>query len=227
MFTAPLDTILLFMTTMPLVGWISAKIHFPKLRDGYALLGFALTSWFLLALYGQVREKGVVMEAHFLPWGSSLEIDALSIFMTSAFLLLGFTATLFSVRYMEEETGLTEYYTLVLGMIAGMIGLVFAGDFLTFFLFWELMSITSYVLVAFRKRSKAAVEASYKYLIMSGGGAMMLAYALSLIFGITGTLNFAFIRASVAESGYDPWLRIALAMTVVGFGVKAAVVPLH
>jgi len=227
MFTAPLNILLLFMVTTPLVGWMFSKTRLSKICDGYAALGFGISSWFLYLLYREVSEEHIVLRAYSLPFGSCLEIDALSIFMASAFILIGLMATIFSPRYMEKETGVADYYTLVLGMVAGMVGLVFAGDFLTFFVFWELMSMTSYVLVAFRKRSPAAVEASYKYLIMSAAGSMILAYGMSLLFGMTGTLNFALIRATIQTRAHDAWLSIVLSAIAIGFGIKAAIVPLH
>jgi NADH:ubiquinone oxidoreductase subunit 2 (subunit N) len=75
-----------------------------------------------------------------------------------------------ALRFLPESD-LKEFHPLLLAMVTGMVGVVFAGDLFTFFIFWEMMSIASYLLVAFRYRAWEAVEASFKYLIMSAAGA--------------------------------------------------------
>jgi len=227
LFGSPLNALLFFMVTTPLVGWISRKPNWNKLRDCYVIIGFSTAGWLLFGLYNQVTLDGIIVKEYFTPIGSSLAVDRLSLFMATAFILLGLLTSIYAPRYMEHDTGQTEYHTLVLGMTAGMVGVVFAADFLTFFIFWELMSLTSYVLVAFRKERWAAIEASYKYFIMSAAGTMIIAYAMSLLYGMTGTLNFAYISVQLTGAAGDIWIAMAFAMILIGFAVKAAIVPVH
>jgi proton-translocating NADH-quinone oxidoreductase chain N len=128
---------------------------------------------------------------------------------------------------MERDSGLTEYYTLILGMIAGMTGIVFAGDFFTLFVFWELMCLTSYALVAFRKQKWEPIEAGFKYLIMSVAGSATILLSMSFLYGMAGTLNFATLAVRLTNAASEVWLYIALALVIVGFGIKAAIVPFH
>lgn len=231
MFTDPLDVLLFFSVTTPLVGWIGYKVGHVKIRELYAIAGLIVSALLLIRLYDSVQQSGVVVVVAIKsfppPLGVCLAVDSLGIFMAAVYVLLATAAAIFSTRYMEHDTGLTEYYTLLLVMIAGMIGVVFAGDFFTLFVFWELMCLSSYVLVAFRKQRWEPVEAGFKYLVMSASGTATILFAMSILYGLTGTLNFAYLSTSLATAPSNPWLYLSLAMVVIGFGIKAAMVPLH
>jgi proton-translocating NADH-quinone oxidoreductase chain N len=194
-------------------------------------LGFSVTAYFLYELYREVSVKGVLLVTAQLPFspyfGAILEIDMLSVFMAVIYVMLGLLAAAYSIRYMERDTGLTEYYTLLLGIVAGMIGVVFAGDFFTLFVFWELMSLTSYALVAFRKKRWAPIEAGFKYLIMSAAGGATILLAMSFLYGMTGTLNFSALATRLNGIAPNEWLYVTLTLIIVGFGIKAAIAPFH
>jgi multicomponent Na+:H+ antiporter subunit D len=197
---------------------------------GYALLGFLVPLIFLPTLFNQVIGNGILvipLRQPFLPLEGCLEIDALSLFMVAVFLLIGLMASMHSLRYVERDTGVFGYHTLLLSLTAGLVGVSFAGDFFTFFLFWEVMCVSSYALVAFRQGEPDAVAAGYKYLIMSAAGSMTLLFAISLLYGMTGTLNFAFLSEGLSQIDGGSWMHLALAMILVGFGIQMGMVPLH
>jgi proton-translocating NADH-quinone oxidoreductase chain N len=135
--------------------------------------------------------------------------------------------TIYSIKFMESDARTPIFFTLLLAMISGMVGVVSAADLFTLFVFWELMSIASYVLVAFRKEEWEPVEAGFKYLIMSAAGSATTLFGISLLYGMTGTLNFVGLAQAFGQSAANPWLYLASLFIFAGFGVKAAVVPLH
>lgn len=231
MFTKPLDVLLIFTVTTPVVGWVAYRKAHREILGVYAALGLSVTAYFLYELYWEVADKGVVLIVGQLPFnpplGACLEIDMLSVFMAFLYTMIGLVASVYSIKYMEHDTGLTEYYTLLLGMVAGMTGVVFAGDFFTLFVFWELMCLTSYALVAFRKQRWEPIEAGFKYLIMSAAGGATILLAMSFLYGMTGTVNFAGLATSLNGAAPNGWLYVALTLTIVGFGIKAAMVPFH
>ncbi len=231
MFTAPLDALLIFTVTTPVIGWVAYKKANRKISGIYTALGLSVTAYFLYELYREVAEKGVVLIVGQLPFnpplGACLEIDMLSVFMAFLYTIIGLFAAVYSIKCMEHDTGLTEYYTLLLGMTAGMTGVVFAGDFFTLFVFWELMCLTSYVLVAFRKQRWEPIEAGFKYLIMSAAGSATILLAMSFLYGMTGTLNLAALASSLNKAIPDTWLYVTLTLIIAGFGIKAAIVPFH
>jgi len=230
MFTAPLDTLLTFSVLTPLIYLIGVKAGLRKLVDCWATLGFAFSFYLLYLMHESVREKKVLVITvanGLLPASSVFEIDALGFFMATLFVFIGLLTSFYSMRYMERDTRLAEYYVLLMLMVAGMVGVVFAGDLLTLFIFWETMCISSYVLVAFRKDRWEPVEAGLKYLIMSASGSVIVLFAMSLLYGIAGSLNFAYLRLAITRPPMNAWTVMAMALMVIGFGIKAAIAPLH
>ena len=226
MFSPPLDILLIFALTTPIIGWISTKIKLKSLCGVYAVIGLAASGYEIYKLFSRVFTKPELIPIKAGPFESCLRIDGLSIFMASIFILLGFFATLYSIRYMERDSGVTLYYTLLLIMICGLLGVVFSGDFFTLFVFWELMCITSYMLVAFRKQHWEPIEAGLKYLVISSAGSATILLGLSILYGLAGTLNFIEL-ATIAPQMSNIWCGISLIFIIAGFGVKAAIFPFH
>jgi proton-translocating NADH-quinone oxidoreductase chain N len=230
MLTWTLGILFFFMITTPIIDKIASKIDVRSFSGEYAVIGFAASGYSIIHLFFQISENPVTSPSI---GGLSclrtacLRIDLLSIFMASIFIGLGFLIAIYSIRYMRNESGTTLYYTLLLGMISGMTGVVFAGDFFTLYIFWELMCISSYVLVAFRKQDWEPIEAGLKYLIMSSVGSATILFGLSFLYGITGTLNFEGISWILYDTKLNPQLYLPFLFLLTGFGVKAAIVPLH
>jgi proton-translocating NADH-quinone oxidoreductase chain N len=152
--------------------------------------------------------------------------DASRVFSTLA-ILLGFLVAIYSLKYMEGEEGVGAYYLLLLLMVAGIVGVTLANDLFTLYCSWELMSITAYALVAFRWWEWEPVEAGLKYLVMSTLGALVALYAISLVYGITGTTNFDELRGLLPKLGGREALGLLVGLFIFGFGVTTAIVPFH
>ena len=157
-----------------LFGLLSERLKITKLRESVAIILSGFTLFSVWQLYSQLQASPtkilVVTLGGVPPLGACFEIDMLSIFMAFSAALLGLFATIYSYNYMAHDTRLTEYYTLLSSLVTGIIGVSFAGDFFTFFVFWELMGIASYVLVAFRKENWGPIEAGFKYMVMGAVG---------------------------------------------------------
>jgi len=227
MFTPPIDILLIFTVTTPFVGWAAEKLRKRSISGVYAALGFIFSSFTFHGLFSQALLSPVLIPINAGIFEACLRIDALSVFMASIFLALGFLATIYSIGYMKRDTGLSFYYTLLLAMLSGMLGVVFSGDFFTLFVFWELMCVASYVLVAFRKEQWEPVEAGFKYLVMSAAGSASMFYGMAILYGLTGTLNFAQLSSVMTSEASDFWSYLSLTFILIGFGVKAAIFPLH
>ena len=228
----PLAVLLVGGMASLLVGLLGERLQIGRIREIWMLLvsAAALGSVYVLYQRVQATSSGIIVMAIWgqrPPLGGCFEIDALSVFMAGSIAFLGFLVAVYSINYMEKESRLTEFYTLVTFMMAGMTGIVLAGDLFTLFVFWELMSLSSYVLVAFLKRTWGPIEAGFKYLIMSAMAGAFLLLSMSLLYGMTGTLNFAALAAGLRGVAASPWLLVLLSTLIVGFGVKSAIVPLH
>lgn len=226
MFTKVLDILILFAVSTPMVGWISPKRMRLKILGLYTIFGLLSSIYFLLELYGNVSVNGVLVIGD-PPLEACLSIDMLSVFMAFVILTLGLCAIIYSFEYMKKDLDLTIYYTLFLVLLAGLIGVVFAGDFFTLYVFWEIMSLTSYTLVAFRKESWEPLEAGFKYLIMSATGAANVLLAISFVYATEGTLNFAYLTGRFNNAQASLFLLLILFLLIVGFGINAAIVPFH
>lgn len=204
---------------------------FKNVEGYWATLGFLLALLANFRLLGLVAEKGVLIYTPFQnakpPVAGFFAVDWLGFFASFIFMLVGFFASIHSIEYMSHDTGLDYYYSLFLLMVAGMVGLSFAGDLLTFIVFWEMMSVASYCLVGFRKHLWEPVEAGFKYLIMSASGSALVLFAMSILYGLTGSLSFAHIASSLLFAESSRLLYLVVALLIAGFGVKAAAAPFH
>ena len=106
--------------------------------------------------------------------------------------------------------------------------MVSAADLLTIYLGLELMSLALYVLAGFRRVESRSLEASAKYFVLGSFSSGILLYGISLLFGLTGSTRLSAIAVATSTNGLnDPAMILAMALLVVGFGFKIAVVPFH
>jgi len=227
----PLLISLIGALTTPFIGIASEKMG-ARLKDIWFVLVSVASLYGVYQLYNQVKAAadGVLL---LYSWGQApplsgcFEVDMLGVYMAFGIAFLGLLVAIYSISYMEHETRVAEFYTLVTFMMAGMFGIVLAGDLFTLFVFWELMGLSSYVLVSFLKQNWGPIEAGFKYLVMSATAGAFLLLSMALLYGLTGTLNFALLASSIRGNPLTGWTILLFATLIVGFGVKSAIVPLH
>jgi proton-translocating NADH-quinone oxidoreductase chain N len=183
----------------------------------FFLIALVLQVYFAMQVWGSGPIEFFISD-------TALRMDALSIFLALIAISLGSVVCLYSVKYMEHDKGQEYYYALLLLMVAGIVGIGLATDFLVLYLFFELMSIPSYALVVFRRHEWMAIEAGMKYIVMGAVGSALAFFGISLVYFQTGTLQFSDLVTLLHGS---PLLQAALLFLIIGFGVKAAIVPLH
>lgn len=230
-FPLPLLVALIGGLLCPFIGLIAERTG-QKLREAWSLMISIFSLFSVYILYQQVKltTNNVLL---IYSWGQApplsgcFEIDLLSVYMAFSIAFLGVLVAVYSISYMAHEDRLTEFYTLVIFMMAGMFGVVMSGDLFTLFIFWELMSLSSYVLVSFLKHNWGPIEAGFKYLIMSATGGAFLLMSVALIYGMTGTLNFTTVASILRGTALTPWTVALFVTIIIGFGVKSAIVPFH
>lgn len=161
------------------------------------------------------------------PTGSTLLIDQLSSYLSTITLGIITLAAIYSIGYVHER--ISEYFVLLLLLAVGMVGVFSSGDLITFFIFWEVMGISSYLLVAFDYRRWESIEASLKYLIMSSTGSAAILFGMSLIYGLVGDLSFNSVAnvLSMPTVAREFWSVAAMVLVIGGLGVNAAMAPFH
>ncbi len=152
------------------------------------------------------------------------EVDAMSIFMAIIASILVFVAVIYSWAFMKENTGLDKYYTLILLLTAGMLGMMLTGDMFNFFVFLEITSISSAALVAFWTHKGESVEAGFKYILISTIGALFFLFAIAILYGQYDALNIAVLSNAIQYTFLD---KIALVLLIVALAMKAGLAPLH
>ena len=160
------------------------------------------------------------------PIGIDLRLDPLASLMLIAVNGVGLAAGIYSVDYMRRYTDKHRYYALFLFLVAGMNGVVLAGDLFNLYVFMEVAAIASYSLVAFGCEHEE-LEASFKYTVMGSLASSFILIGVALVYGVTGALNMAHIASRISQDGMGPPLLFALALFLCGFGLKAALVPFH
>lgn len=138
--------------------------------------------------------------------------------------LVGFLVSIYALDYIKE--GATEkYHMLYLLLLTGANGVVLTGDIFNLFVFFEILCISSYTLVAYL-REKGPVESAVKYLLQGAVGSSLLLIGIGLLYGLFGTLNMADIARNI--SSISPVsVFVPMALIITGLGVEAAIFPLN
>jgi len=157
-----------------------------------------------------------------------LVLDDFSGLFMLVFLTVAFLVILASIRYIEDERHKAEYYSLILLATVGMMLVAASTDLFVLYIGIEITSLSSYALVAFRKKDIKGAEAATKYFIFGGISSAFTLFGISLVYGLTGTTSFQEVGVLVGTlDGYREMLWLALVMVMVGFGFKVAMVPFH
>ena len=164
-----------------------------------------------------------------LPWlHSQLHLDPLAGFFLAIIGLITTIAAVYGPAYVRDyEAGPQPLAVLTLftGLfVAGMELLVLAADAFSFMGAWELMSVSSYFLVAFQHQRAENRKAAFLYLLMAQVGGLCILLAYGVLAGFGNGFSFSAMAAAPVSSG---WATIAFLLAFLGFGMKAGVVPLH
>jgi NADH-quinone oxidoreductase subunit N len=160
----------------------------------------------------------------------ALVLDTLALGLSVLFYVAGILTVFLSQRSEAvAESGRGEYYSLLLGSIAGMTVLASAQNLVSLFIGIELLSIPLYVLCATLLRRRSSLESGLKYLIIGSVGSATLLYGLALIYGATGSTGFDGISGALGRevSATDPLLLTGAALALAGLAFKASVAPFH
>ncbi len=155
----------------------------------------------------------------------TLFADGISLPMAIITLVLMFTATIFSVNYMQDKRGLAEYYALLALLSAGLVGVFITSNLMLFYFCWELMLVPSYFIIGewgYREPYRAA----FKFFIFTHAGAIFVLLGIGAIFMLTGNLDIFSAQVALMNAPLDLVMWILLSLTL-GFAVKMAVVPFH
>lgn len=158
---------------------------------------------------------------------SAFMIDAISVYMAVMFIAVSAVVLFYSIFYLNSNERPSErYFAIMLMLTAALMGAVFSGDLLTLFIFWEAAAAGSSFLMIYRKTPEA-LNSTLKYLVMIIIASAFIVFGLSLIYGLTGSLNFWAVRQALMALGDKHLLLIAFIFIATGYSIEAAIVPFH
>jgi NADH-quinone oxidoreductase subunit N len=178
----------------------------------------------LLALAGAILLA--LPEGRLVSFGGSFVVDDFARFLKILALLGSAAAILMSMDYAKRERQERfEYSVLIVLATLGMLMLISAADLIALYLGLELMSLPLYVVAASHRNELRSTEAGLKYFVLGALSSGMLLYGASLIYGFTGTVNFAGIAQAAPHGGLG--LIFGLVFLFAGFCFKVSAVPFH
>ena len=186
-----------------------------------SMISLLVTAWTILVT--QVPESTLLFDGSYVA-------DQLSQLLKLAALAIVAIGFLYSRDYLKQnELMRGEYYLLGLFGLLGMMVMISANSLLTMYLGLETLSLSLYALVAFERTSSQAAEAAMKYFVLGAIASGALLYGISWVYGITGSLQFdvisATLRANPGLNGLALWF--GLAFLIVGIAFKLGAVPFH
>ncbi|MEM7173069.1 MAG: monovalent cation/H+ antiporter subunit D family protein [Pseudomonadota bacterium] len=217
---------------------IAAPVCVLLRRGNWAWLLAVAVSWLsfiiAIALLAQVSDGQIISYAlggWLPPLGIEYRVDAANALVLMIVSGIGALVLPYARASVEEEIPEQHhslFYTCFLLCLSGLLGVTITGDAFNLFVFLEISSLSTYILVAMgASRDRRALSAAYTYLIMGTVGATFFVIGVGLIYAVTGSLNMVDIAQRLAEVGDLRTVRVAYGFIVVGIGLKLAMFPMH
>jgi len=154
--------------------------------------------------------------------------DGLAIFFKRFFLIAAILVLFMAAELAAPDAltaGISEYYSLIVFALSGMLFAASANNFTMLFVAIELITVTFYVLVGFQRHRLASLEAGVKYLILGALSSAFMVFGIALVWGTTGKLNFGELAAVGGQFAGDKIFLLGVMLVLVGLGFKIAAFP--
>lgn len=198
------------MSLVPLALFVTILQHSGDVASGGSVI--ATMSW--------VPSLGVEL---------TLRLDGFSMLFALLITGIGTLVTVYAGAYFAEKptADMGRFLALILLFMTAMLGTVLSDDLIVMFVFWELTSLTSFMLIGFDAHKPEARKAAIQSLIVTGGGGLVL-FAGILLIGMTlGTFSFSEVLSRADELVASPWAGVIAVLVMVGAFTKSAQVPFH
>lgn len=226
----PILTILVPFVAAPLIAVIGSRRFAMPIAFIACFISFIM-SLFLAVFVADGSQISYELGGWEAPFGIEYRIDAVNALLLC---LISGVATLvvpYASRALRADVAkrhLSLIYACFMLTVVGLIGIVITADAFNVFVFLEISSLSTYVLIALgADRDKRALTSSYDYLIMGTIGATFFVIGIGLIYMVTGTLNMADIADRLQGMGDNRSVQAAFAFIIVGLSLKVAIFPLH
>jgi NADH-quinone oxidoreductase subunit N len=152
--------------------------------------------------------------------------DGLAVFFKRFFIVAAILVLFMSVEFSDRiASGISEYYSLVVFALSGMLFAASANNFAMLFVSIELITVTFYVLTSFQRGRLVSLEAGVKYLILGALSSAFMVYGIALVWGTTGKLNFNELASVASQFADNKIFLLGVVLVLVGLGFKIAAFP--
>jgi len=216
----------------PLIGMVNTKA-----RNIFVIVSLVFVTFLVFALARDISINGIHIytlgatspdlttpRGFIVPVRIILEVDGMAILMGIIWSIVSLAAAIFSLSHLASETGQNRFYTLLLLMVTGGFGMMFTSDLFNLFVFLEIASISGAALIAFRTKFADTQEGGFKYIVVSAIASLMVLFAIGLLYAQYNLLNIGALAQAIQYTTPD---KIALALLLIAFTMKAGMVPLH
>ena len=199
----------------------------PRIAWLIALIASSLTFMVSIGLFLQVQQLGEIsyeMGNWSPPWGIEYRVDNVNAYILLIVSSIGALVTAYAYPSLKREIDTSRHYlfwTSYLLCLTGLLGVTITGDAFNIFVFLELSSLSTYVLIALGK-SRLALYAAFRYLILGTIGATFIVIGIGLLYLMTGTLNLYDLSSRLGDMNLAQPQLAALAFLTVGISLKLA-----
>lgn len=201
-------------------------------RFGYGVALIPAALFILLLTWMPQIASGENLSVSF-PWVPSLgiefslHVDGLSLIFGLIITLIGILVVLYAGAYLAGNSQLKRFYFYTLFFMLAMLGVVFSRNLITLFIFWELTSISSYLLIGFYHEKEASRKAALQALIVTGGGGLLLLVGILLLGMVGGSYDLQILQNQVTLIEASPLYGATLILILLGAFTKSAQFPFH
>lgn len=226
-------TTILILFALAAAAPVCVRVLGPKAGIGIAGVSLAIAGWYGTKAAGVISGDTLAETTRWVPsLGVDLvfTLDGLSLLFALLICGIGGLVLLYTSSYMAESPGLGRFYATLLSFMAAMLGLVLADNLIIMFVFWELTSITSFMLIGFDFHRESARRCAWQALVVTGlGGLSLLAgvILLAIAGGGPGGPEFSIAALDAAALGESSLLTPTIVLILLGCFSKSAMVPFH
>ena len=213
----------LFIAVIMLLMWNKVSLHkYLNLFSGIIslIISFIIISFTISNKIISLQVGGWVA-----PFGITFVSDLLSSVMVVITAIIGFATALYSIGTIDSQREKYLYYPLLQFLLMGINGAFLTGDVFNLYVWFEVMLISSFVLLALGGR-RGQLEGAIKYVTLNLLSSAIFLAAVGILYGITGTLNMADLARKIPMIQQNELLTVVSILFMIAFGVKAAIFPL-
>ncbi|HRA81957.1 MAG TPA: proton-conducting transporter membrane subunit, partial [Thauera sp.] len=222
-----LSSVSVIAVAMVLAPALTRRLH-ERAAWVLALAPFAVFAYFVWRI-PEIAAGGIIAQSH--AWVPALDVtlsfrlDGLSLLFALLISGIGTLIVVYAGSYLSDHHQLGRFHAYLLGFMAAMLGMVLADNLIAMFVFWELTSIASFLLISFQHEQQASRRAALQALLITGGGGLALLAGLILLGSAGGSWQFSGLSAATIEAHvlYPAILLLVLA----GAFTKSAQIPFH